>query len=65
MATYGQQGVLDSPNMRVMRWRSGALSGSDLASEPGLGKSRTYQPGEKPLLTSSRHREMGKGGSLV
>ena len=26
MAAYGQQGVLDRPNMRVMRWRNGALS---------------------------------------
>ena len=35
--------------MRVMRWRNGALSGSDLANEPGLGSSRTYQPGEMPM----------------
>ena len=49
MAAYGERGVLDRPNMRVMRWRSGALSGSDLANEPGLGISRTYQPGEMPL----------------
>ena len=34
MAVYGQQGVLNRPNMRVMRWRIGTLSGSDLASEP-------------------------------
>ena len=45
MAAYGERGVLDRPNMRVMRWRNGALSGSDLANEPGLGSSRTYQPG--------------------
>ena len=51
MAAYGHQGVLDPPNLRVMRWRNGALSGSDLANEPGLGSSRTYQPGEKPLPT--------------
>ena len=25
MAAYGQQGVLDCPNIRVMRWRNGAL----------------------------------------
>ena len=37
--------------MRVMRWRNGALSGSDLANEPGLGISRTYQPGGMPLPT--------------
>ena len=37
MAAYGERGVLDGPNMRVMRWRNGALSGSDLANEPGLG----------------------------
>ena len=51
MAAYGERGVLDRPNMRVMRWRNGALSGSDLANEPGLGSSRTYQPGEMPLPT--------------
>ena len=32
MAAYGERGVLDRPNMRVMRWRNGALSGSDLAN---------------------------------
>ena len=46
MAAYGERGVLDRPNMRVMRWRNGALSGSDLANEPGLETSRSYQPGE-------------------
>ena len=46
MAAYGERGVLDRPNMR---WRNGALSGSELANEPGLGSSRTYQPGEMPL----------------
>ena len=51
MAAYGERGVLDRPNMRVMRWRNGALSGSDLANEPGLGSSRTYQPGEMPKST--------------
>ena len=49
MAAYGERGVLDRSNMRVMRWRNGALSGSDLANEPGLGSSRIYQPGEMPL----------------
>ena len=49
MAAYGERGVLDCPNMRVMRWRNGALSGSELANEPGLGSSRNYQPGEMPL----------------
>ena len=49
MAAYGERGVLDRPNMRVMRWRNGALSGSDLANEPGLRSSRTNQPGEMPL----------------
>ena len=61
MAAYGERGVLERPNMRVMRWRNGALSGSDLANEPGLGSSRTYQPGEmpkpKPGLTRM-HQEM-------
>ena len=64
MAAYGERGVLDRPNMRVMRWRNGALSGSDLANEPGLGSSRTYQPGEMPLPTKPKsglrkmHQEM-------
>ena len=64
MASYGERGVLDRPNMRVMRWRNGALSGSDLANEPGLGSSRTYQPGEmlmpsKPKAGLTRmHQEM-------
>ena len=34
---------VDHPNMPVMRWRKGAFSGSDLAHEPGLKSSRTYQ----------------------
>ena len=54
MAAYGERGVLDHPNMRVMRWRNGALSGIDLANEPGLGSSRTYQPSEMPLPTKPR-----------
>ena len=64
MAAYGERGVLDRPNMRVMRWRNGALSGSDLANEPGLGNSRTYQPGEMPLPSKPKpglrrmHQEM-------
>ena len=55
MAAYGERGVLDRPNMRVMRWRNGALSGSDLANEPGLGSSRTYQPGEMPMPSMPKH----------
>ena len=64
MAAYGERGALDRPTMRVMRWRNGALSGSDLAKEPGLGSCRTYQPGEMPLPTKPRpglrrmHQEM-------
>ena len=64
MAAYGERGVLDRPNMRVMRWRNGALSWSDLANEPGLGSSRTYQPGEMPLPSKPKpglrrmHQEM-------
>ena len=64
MAAYGKRGVLDRPNERVMRWRNGALSGSELANEPGLGSSRTYQPGEMPLPTKPKpglrrmHQEM-------
>ena len=54
IAAYGERGVLDRPNMRVIRWRNGALSGSDLANEPGLGSSRTYQPGKMPLPTKPR-----------
>ena len=52
------------PNMRVMRWRKGAFSGSVLANEPGLGSSRTYQPGEMHLPTKPKtglrrmHQEM-------
>ena len=64
MAAYGEGGVLDRPNMRVMRWRNGALSGSDLANEPRLGSSRTYQPGEMPMPSKPKpgltrmHQEM-------
>ena len=64
MAAYGERGVLDRPNMRVMRWRNGILSGSDLANEPGLGSSRTYQPGEMPMPSKPKpgltrmHQEM-------
>ena len=64
MAAYGERGVLDRPNTRVMRWRNGALSGSDLANEPGLGSSRTYQPGEMPMPSKPKpgltrmHQEM-------
>ena len=64
MAAYGERGVLDRPNMRVMRWRNGSLSGSDLANEPGLGSSRTTQPGEMPLPSKPKpglrrmHQEM-------
>ena len=64
MAAYGERRVLDRPNLRVMRWRNGALSGSDLANEPGLGSSRTFQPGDMPMLSKPKpgptrmHREM-------
>ena len=57
--------------MRVMRWRNGALSGSDLANEPGLGSSRTYQPGEMPMPSKPKpgltrmHREMNSEADLV
>ena len=63
MAAYGERVVL---NMRVMRWRNGALSGSDLANGPGLGSSRTYEPGEMTLPTKPRpglrriHQEMNR-----
>ena len=58
MAAYGERGVLDCPNMRVMRWRNGALSGKDLANEPGLASSRTYQQGEIPLPPKPGLRRM-------
>ena len=64
MEAYGERVVLDRPNMRVIRWRNGALSGSDLANEPGLGSSRTYQPGEMPMPSKPKpgltrmHQEM-------
>ena len=64
MAPCGERGKLDRLNMRVMRWRNGALSGRDLANDAGLGSSRTYQSGEMPLPTKPRpglrrmHQEM-------
>ena len=64
MAAYGERGVLDGPNMRVMRWRNGALSGSDLVNEPGLESSRTYHSGEMPMPSKPKpgltrmHQEM-------
>ena len=56
MAAYKERGLLERPNMRLMRGRNWALSGSDLANEPGMGSSRTYQPGEMPLPTKPRPR---------
>ena len=50
--------------MRVMRWRNGALSGSDLANKRGLGSSRNNQSGEMPSPIKPRpglsrmHQEM-------
>ena len=59
MAAYGKKGVLDRRNMRIMRRRKGALSGSDLVNEPGLGSARTYQPGEMPRPgRRGMHQEM-------
>ena len=64
MAAYGERRVLDRPSMRVMRCINGGLSRSDLANEPGLGSSRTYQPGEMPLPSKPKpgltrmHQEM-------
>ena len=69
MATYREQGVLERPIMRVMRWRNGALSGIDLANEPGLGTSRFYQPVEMPLPTKpspgvrGMHQEMSSAAA--
>ena len=65
-----ERGVLDPPNMRMMRWRNGALSGSDLANESGLGSSRTYQPAEMPLPSKPTpglrrmHQEMNGEAAL-
>ena len=70
MAAYEERGVLDRPNMRVMRWRNGALSGGDLANEPGLGSSRTYQPGEMPKPSKPKpgltrmHQEINSEAAL-
>ena len=70
MAAYGERGVLDRPNMIVMRWRNGDLSGSDLANEPGLGSSRTYQSGEMPMPSKPKpgltrmHQEMNSEAAL-
>ena len=41
MAAWGEQEMLDCPSLRVMRWRSGTISGSDLADEPGVGTTKT------------------------
>ena len=54
MAAYEKQVAVDRPNKRVMRWRNGALSGSDLANESGLGSSRSYQPGKMIFSTKPR-----------
>ena len=65
MTAYGERGVLDRPNMRVMRWRNGNLSGSDLANEDLEDViSRTCQPREMHLFTKPKpglrrmHQEM-------
>ena len=54
IAAWGEQVVLDRPSLRVLRWRNGALSGSDLAHELGVGSTRTYQPVEMPLSVRPR-----------
>ena len=54
MTVWGEQGMLKRPSLRVMRWRNGNLSGSNLAHEPRLGTARTYQCGEMPLPTETR-----------
>ena len=64
MAAHGERGVLDRPNMRALRWGNGALSGSDLANEPGMGSTRTYLSAEMPLPSKPKlgltrmHQEM-------
>ena len=54
MAAWGEQGILDRQSQLVLRWRTGALSECDLPHEPGVGTTRTYQPGE--MLLSNRPR---------
>ena len=55
MAAWGEQGVVDRPSLRcVMGWRNGALSGSNLTHEPGVGTTWTYQHGEMPLPVRPR-----------
>ena len=54
----------------VLVGQSGLSQGSGLANEPGLGSSRTYQPGEMPLPTKPRpglkrmHQEMNSEAAL-
>ena len=50
MSAWGQQGVLDSSSVRFMRSRNGALSGSDLAKEPGLGTIRPEKFGKMYVI---------------
>ena len=38
MAAYGERGVIDRPNLRLMRWRNGALSRSDFCERTWIGK---------------------------
>ena len=48
LAALGEEGVLNRPSLRVMRWRSGTLSGSYLAHDQELGTERKYQSREMP-----------------
>ena len=57
---YVEQKVLDRPSLRVMRCRNGTLSGSDLAHEPRVGSTKTYQPEEMPLPTMPRPDMMSR-----
>ena len=64
IADWGEQGGLDRSSLRVMRWRNGALSGSDLAHEPRVGTARTHQPRSRRGLRSRHqafHKEMWRG----
>ena len=54
MVACGGQGVVDRQSLLVMRWRNGALSGSDFAHEPGVSTTRMYKPGEMRLPARPR-----------
>ena len=52
MLAFGESGTADRSKNRLMRWRSGEMSGHDLAREPGLGEQKDYRLGEMPMPVS-------------